>query len=205
MQNKAIETLLATQRLPNNNDPKNLADPTNTFHACRILVVGVGNVLHRDDGFGIVVVQRLSQCADLPTNVKLVEIGIGGISLVQELFDGYDVLLIVDAVERGSAPGTLHLLTMETPDLATWPYAERQDFLADMHFTTPSKALILAKALGALPPQVFMLGCQTSVIDDLGIGLTPPVEQAVDLAVERLLTEIRRFNANFCDAGNQVK
>src|SRR5262245_49581995 len=113
-----------------------------------VLVAGIGNVLLRDDGFGIAVVQRLAQHPALPPGVIVREIGIGGISLVQELFDGYDVLLIVDAVERGGAPGTIYLLEQEVPNLAEWPYEERQDFLANMHMTTPARALILARALG---------------------------------------------------------
>ena len=44
-----------------------------------------------------------------------------GIHLVQELMDGYDVLLVVDALERGGAPGTVHVLEAEVPDLADWP------------------------------------------------------------------------------------
>jgi len=160
---------------------------------CYVLVAGVGNVLRGDDGFGIAVVQRLAQHPDLPPTVKIVEVGIGGISLVQELFDGYDVLLIVDAVERGGTPGTLYLLEPEVPDLSQWPFEQRQDFLADMHMTTPARALILAKALGVFPRYAYMLGCQPITCDDLVIGLSDPVERAVVPGVERLVEEIRKL------------
>ena len=161
----------------------------------RILVAGVGNVLHGDDAYGVVVVQRLMQRPDLPPTVKVVEVGIGGISLVQELFDGYDVLMIVDAVERDGAPGTLFLLEPEVPDLAQWPHEQRQDFLANMHMTTPSRALILARALGVLPPSVYMLGCQPTTYEELVIGLSPPVERAVELSVERLISELTKLTS----------
>ncbi len=160
---------------------------------CYILVAGVGNVLRGDDGFGITVVQQLAQRHDLPPTVKVVEVGIGGISLVQELLDGYDVLLIVDAVDRGGVPGTIYLLEPEVPDLAQWPFEQRQDFLADMHMTTPARALILAKALGVFPPSAYMLGCQPTTCDDLVIGLSDPVERAVVPSVERLVGEIRKL------------
>jgi hydrogenase maturation protease len=159
----------------------------------RVLVAGVGNVLHGDDGYGVEVVQRLAQRPDLPPAAKVVEVGIGGISLVQELFDGYDVLLIVDAVDRDGAPGTIFLLEPQVPDLAQWPHEQRQDFLANMHMTTPSRALILARALGVLPPSVYMLGCQPTACDELVIGLSPPVERAVELSVERLIGELRHL------------
>jgi hydrogenase maturation protease len=159
----------------------------------RILVAGIGNILHGDDGYGVAVAQRLAQRPDLPHNVKVVETGIGGISLVQELFDGYDVLLIVDAIDRKGVPGTLYLLETQVQDLAEWPQEQRQEFLANMHMTTPSRALILARALRILPPSVYMLGCQPTLYDELIIGLSPLVERAVELSVERLIAELHRL------------
>ncbi len=163
-------------------------------HKYTVLIAGMGNVLQWDDGWGIAVVQRLGQHPDLPAQAKVVEIGIGGISLVQELYDGYEALVVVDVTERGGLPGTLYLLEPSVPDLARWPFAQRQDFLADMHYTSVSKALILAQALEILPPKVFILGCQPTPIEGLGIGLSEPVEQAVDQGVERLLTAIQELS-----------
>ena len=159
----------------------------------RILVAGIGNVLRGDDGFGNAVAQQLAQQPDLPPTVTVVEVGIGGISLVHEMLGGYDVLLIVDALDRGGAPGTIYLLEPQVPDLKQWPFEQRQDFLADMHMTTPSRALILARALGVLPPSVYLLGCQPTTCDDLVIGLSEPVERAVAPSVERLVSEIHRL------------
>jgi hydrogenase maturation protease len=159
----------------------------------RILIAGMGNLLRRDDGFGVEIARRLVGQHALPADVKVVEVGIGGIHLVQELMDGYDALVVVDAVERGSTPGTLHVLEAEVPDLATWPEQRRQDFLADMHYTTPSKALILAKALGVLPPKVFIVGCQPADVADLGIGLSEPVEQATTETVREIEKIVRQL------------
>ena len=161
----------------------------------RILIAGMGNVLRCDDGFGVEVAGRLAGEPALPAGVKVIEVGIGGVHPVQELMSGYDALVILDAVERGSTPGTLHVLEAEVPDLATWSEDSRRDFLADMHYTTPSKALILAKALGVLPPQVFILGCQPSQTDDLVVGLSAPVDRAAQTAV----TEVKRLIARLED------
>lgn len=155
----------------------------------RLLVAGMGNVLRHDDGFGVEVARRLVAENALPPDVKVVEVGIGGIHLVQELMDGYEALVVIDAVERGSAPGTVHLLEAEVEDLALWSEDARGDFLADMHYTTPSKALILARALGVLPSRVFILGCQPGEADALGIGLTAPVDRATSEAV-RVIAEL---------------
>jgi hydrogenase maturation protease len=152
----------------------------------KILVAGMGNLLRRDDGFGVEVARRLAEQGGLPAYVKIVEVGIGGVHLVQELLSGYDVLVIVDAVERDRAPGTVHVLEADVPDLADWPERARENFLADMHYTTPTKALILAKALGVLPPKTFIVGCQPADAADLGIGLSEPVENAVQSTLEQL-------------------
>ncbi len=158
-----------------------------------LLVAGMGNVLRGDDGFGVEVARRLVDRGALAADVRVIEVGIGGIHLVQELMEGYEALIVIDAVERGSPPGTVHLLAADVPDLAEWPEDERADFLADMHYTTPSKALTLARALQVLPPKVFIIGCQPVETDAMGIGLTEPVARAVTEAAERIEEMARRF------------
>ncbi len=153
----------------------------------RVLVACMGNVLRRDDGFGVAVAQRLRECIPWPDQVQVVEVGIGGIHLVQELMKGYDVLAIVDAVDRQSPPGTVHVLEAQVPDLSQWPREQREDFLADMHYATPTKAMILAKALQVLPPKVFIVGCQPADVEGLGIGLSSPVKQAIEPTVRALV------------------
>lgn len=151
----------------------------------RVLVAGMGNVLRGDDGFGVEVARQLMR-AGAPDGVRVIEVGIGGVHLVQELMDGYDVLVIVDAVERGSAPGTVHLLEATVPNLADWPQAEREAFLADTHYATPAKALVLAKALDVLPRETYILGCQPVDATMIGIGLSEPVRRAAERAVREI-------------------
>ena len=165
----------------------------------RVLVAGMGNVLRQDDGFGVEVARRLMARDGLPDGVEVVEVGIGGIHLVQEMMDGYDALVVIDAVERGSAPGTVHLLEAEVEDLARWSDTARADFLADTHYTTPAKAMILAKALGVLPPRVYILGCQPGEADALGIGLTTPVEAATTRAIREIVLLVDRLGAEIVD------
>ncbi len=150
----------------------------------RVLVAGMGNDLCRDDGFGIIAARRFAE-AGVPEGVRVYEAGIGGIGLVQELMDGYETLIIVDAVERGGCPGTVYLLETEVPDLDQMDAGHRREFLADMHYTVPSKALIMARALGVLPPRVYILGCQPKEWG-LGMELSRPVEEGVAEAVELL-------------------
>ena len=153
--------------------------------ATRVLVAGVGNDLLGDDGFGIVALRRLA-VRGLPPNVDLIETGIAGVALVQELVAGYDALIILDAAQLGVLPGTLRLLEVDVPDPAVLADDARRAVLADMHLAVPSTALILARALDALPPRVFILGCQPGDTN-LGMALTPPVAAAAEAAVGHVL------------------
>lgn len=74
-------------------------------HVQTILIAGVGNVLRGDDGFGIELAHRLMKRDDLPPSVKVIETGIGGMSLIQELMYGYDALMILDAYKNNQPPG----------------------------------------------------------------------------------------------------
>ncbi len=151
----------------------------------RILVAGVGNVLRADDAFGVEVARRMADLT-LPAGVRVVETGIAGIALVQELQEGWDVLVVVDAVDYGRPPGTVMLIEPDVLDVSTLSVNDRSDLLADMHLATPERSMMLARALGVLPPTVLMVGCQIADPDAVGEGMTPAVTTAVDVAVQEI-------------------
>lgn len=154
--------------------------------ADKILIAGVGSDLRKDDGFGIEVIRKLYS-ETLPENITLLEVGIGGIHLVQELYSRYDVLVIVDAVEWGAEPGTIHYREAIVKDIDHLDKRNREAFLADMHYTNPVKAMMLAKKLDVLPERVLLLGCEAKEKEAFEMGLTPAVAQAVPEAVKWLL------------------
>lgn len=156
-----------------------------------MLVAGMGNDLRQDDGFGIAVVRRYEK-TDVPEGVEVYESGLAGIGLVQELMDGYEALVIVDATDRGEEPGTVFLLEVEVPDTEELTEEDRQEFLADTHLTVPSQALTLARALGILPRKAYILGCQPKECG-LGMELSEPVENGIAGAVERLRELVTRL------------
>ena len=140
----------------------------------RILVAGVGNVLRGDDGFGPAVVERLER---LPAGVEVVETGIGGIALLQELMAGCDGLVLVDALDHGEAPGTVFVLE---------PVVDDGTHVPDVHLANPRRVLAMAKSMGVLPDRVRIVGCQAGRVDELGEGLSPEVERAVEVAAARI-------------------
>jgi hydrogenase maturation protease len=154
-------------------------------------VVGVGNLLRGDDGFGVVIAQRLER-ADRPPGLRVLEVGIGGIHLVHELLERARALIVVDALDLGRPPGTVVVMQPDVRDVHALTPQQRLDELADMHYATPDRALMLARALGVLPETVWLVGCQPRDADRLGEGLSPEVEAAVEPAI----AEVRRLLAD---------
>ena len=146
-----------------------------------ILVAGVGNVLHGDDGFGVELAWRLAK-RTWPDGVKVIETGIGGMTLVQDLMQGYDALLLLDAHRSGAAPGTVRLLEPALPDLSALDPHELRDYFADTHYATPLRALALLERLGRLPRKIAVIGCEPLCHEALAIGLSAPVAAALERA-----------------------
>ena len=161
----------------------------------RVLLAGVGNVLRADDGFGVEVARRLEEM-ELPDGVKVVETGIGGVALVQELQEGWDALVVVDTVDLGRPPGTVMLIQPDIVDVHALTFDERHDMLADMHMATPDRALMLARALGVLPPRLLEVGCQPVDADAVGPGLSEPVAAAVDVAVDQIVRHVGELTSH---------
>jgi hydrogenase maturation protease len=154
----------------------------------KALIAGVGNVLRGDDAFGVAVVQRLSQ-ERVPASVKVIEVGIGGIHLVQELMEPVDVLIVVDALDFGRKPGTLLVVEPDVEDVSSLSVQQRHDLLADMHYATPDRAFMLARGLEVLPQRIWIVGCQPRDAHHLGEGLSSEVAEAIGPA----LAEVRRL------------
>lgn len=152
----------------------------------RVLVACVGNVLRRDDGFGVAVARELEE-RNLPDGVDLIETGIGGMSVVQQLMDGYDALVVVDAVDRGALPGTLWVLEPDVPEPSAISFAEWRSLFQNLHLAEPHRIFLLARSLGVLPPSVRIVGCQPEDTDSMDERLSPSVARAVPVAADRVV------------------
>jgi hydrogenase maturation protease len=147
----------------------------------RVLVAGVGNIFLGDDGFGVEVARRLAD-EELPEGVRVADFGIRGVHLAYELLDGYDTAILVDATPRGGPPGTVYVIEPEPPaaiqagDPAAAP-------LMDAHAMEPDAVLGLLDVLGGSSVRVLVVGCEPAEVTER-IGLSEPVERAVDDAVQ---------------------
>jgi len=139
----------------------------------RVLVAGIGNIFLGDDGFGVEVARRLGR--EPPDGVNVVDFGIRGVHLAYELSSGkYDAAILVDAVPRGGAPGTLYAIEPEDDGSA-------MDM--DGHTVTPAMVLAWVRRTGGRCGRVLLVGCEPASVDE-SIGLSDPVAASVDSAVE---------------------
>ena len=145
----------------------------------RVLVAGVGNIFLGDDGFGVEVAGRLGG-VDFPAEVRVVDFGIRGIHLAYELLGGYDTLVLVDAVSRGDAPGTVSVIE-HGPDDSD----DGDGVLAamDAHGMNPAAVLAMVNDMGGHVGRVLVVGCEVARVEE-GIGLSDEVAGAVPTAVE---------------------
>jgi len=166
----------------------------------KVLVAGFGNPLRGDDGFGIRVLSRLERHPKLPPNTYLLEVGIGGISLVQELESGYEGLVVLDAVE-GEEAGSVQVLELTVLEPGGLTIQEKRDYFADVHYAEPGRALALAKAVGSLPSEAYLVGCVPQSCE-LGEELSKAVESALDLAVSRVLELLSSLSSQTATASS---
>ncbi|WP_110970201.1 HyaD/HybD family hydrogenase maturation endopeptidase [Pseudomonas huaxiensis] len=151
--------------------------------APRITVLGIGNLLWADEGFGVRCVEALQQRYEFADNVTLIDGGTLGLYLIQHVQQA-DYLLIFDAVDYSLAPGTLKFVADD----------EVPRFLGvkklSLHQTGFQEVLILAQLTGHYPQRVLLMGCQPERMDDYGGSLRPCVkaalEQVIDAAVDVL-------------------
>ncbi|MFG2555670.1 hydrogenase maturation protease [Streptomyces sp. NPDC048581] len=158
----------------------------------RTLVAGIGNTFLGDDGFGVQTARRLAE-RRLPAHIEVVDIGVRGVHLAYQLLDGYDTLVLVDATARGEAPGTLYVIEYDGPGTDGTDDSGDAGPAIDGHRMTPDTVLALLDTLcagtGGHPPRrVLIVGCEPASVDE-GMGLSPPVSEAVPQAV-RLIEEL---------------
>jgi hydrogenase maturation protease len=163
------------------------------------LIAGVGNIFLGDDAFGVEVAQRLLR-RPWPEGVRVVDFGIRGFDLAYALMAddlaAGGTAILVDALPRGEAPGTLYVVE---PDLDALGEMDSVAAVVDTHGMNPLRVLRLVQTLGGRPPRVLVLGCEPANLDpdmeDGQIGLSEPVQAAVDEAIGMVESLVARLRA----------
>ena len=153
-----------------------------------VLVAGVGNLFLSDDGFGPEVARRLLAEGGLPDQVRVVDYGIRGMHLAYDLLEGYDALVIVDAVPGDGEAGALTVLEVGHDQLGTGEL--------DAHGMDPVAVLANLERLGGSLPRTYVVGCTPKALAE-GIGLSAPVAVAVPAATDLVRRLVRDVSAAF--------
>ena len=144
-----------------------------------ILVLGLGNVLLHDDGVGPALLEQLSASSNRwPVEVEFMDGGTQGLALLGHL-SGRRAVIIVDALQTGAAPGTIHRLTLNelrevSPGRAS-----------SGHEGNAGELLAAAQLLGELPDRLFVVGIEPETITT-GLGLSGIVQQALPAALDQV-------------------
>lgn len=154
--------------------------------APRVLVLGIGNLLWADEGFGVRAVEHLRDHYELPDNVAMLDGGTQGIYLVQNVREA-DILVVFDAVDYGLPGGTLKRVEGE----------EVPKFLGckkvSLHQTGFQEVLAMAEMFGDYPAHLLLVGVQPVELDDFGGSLRPAVKAQIGPAIEVALDFLAGF------------
>lgn len=151
-----------------------------------IIVLGIGNLLWADEGFGVRAVEALHARWQMPEHVTLVDGGTQGMALLP-LVESADRLIVLDAIDFGLAPGTLHQVENEQVPVCL------QARKMSLHQTGFSDVLACAQLKGNYPQAMVLIGVQPVELDDFGGSLRPQVKARLDQAVACACDVLRRW------------
>jgi len=148
-----------------------------------ILLLGIGNVLWADEGFGVRVIERLQKSYRFPDQVNVMDGGTQGVYLIEHV-QAADVLIVFDAIDYGLPPGTLKRI--ENDDVPNFLGAKKMS----LHQTGFQEVLAMAQMLGSYPQHLLLIGVQPEELDDYGGSLRPivkaQIQPAIDMAIDYL-------------------
>jgi hydrogenase maturation protease len=142
----------------------------------RVLILGIGNVLWADEGFGVRCVEAMAESHALPPEVRVLDGGTQGLYLLPFL-DGIDALLVFDAIDYGLPPGTMKLV--RNGEVPAFMGAKKMS----LHQTGFQDVIATAMLTGICPPEMALIGCQPVELEDYGGGLRPLVAARIPEAL----------------------
>ena len=156
----------------------------------QILILGIGNVLWADEGFGVRCVEAINRKYEFPDNVTLMDGGTQGIYLVQHI-QACDYLVVFDAIDYGLEGGEMKLI--EDNDVPNFMGAKKMS----LHQTGFQEVLSTADLLGDYPEKILLIGVQPVELEDFGGSLRPAVKAQVEPAVDVALNYLKNLDINF--------
>ena len=161
----------------------------------KVLLLGVGNILLRDEGFGVAAVQRLERDHVWPDNVTLMDGGTLGLLLMPHIMD-CDLLVVLDVVLGPGEPGTIYRLAGE--DLR-----KSLSFRDSTHQTDLEDTLVSCELAGHRP-EALVIGIQPGDWQSLSTELTPELEAQLPRFCAKVVEELARHGVDIVIYANQL-
>jgi hydrogenase maturation protease len=150
-----------------------------------ITVLGIGNILLTDEGFGVRVIEKLYETYEFPDNVSIVDGGVLGINLLGVIAEAQH-LIVVDAVKNKQPPGTFYRLEKDQ-------LPERILLKNSLHQTDFLETLTLCQAIDKVPQTTVVLGVEPEDIITHSVEMTPVVAARVDDMMDHVIEELSRL------------
>jgi hydrogenase maturation protease len=154
---------------------------TDSPHPLRLLIIGIGNAYRGDDAVGLAAARKLKE-EGLPGLVVIEESGDG--AALMELWKDAEAVIVVDAIQSGAEPGTVHRFDAHARPIPT------ELFRCSTHAFGLAEAIELARALDQLPPRLMVYGIEGKHFE-AGMGLSSEVERAAEDVVEQVGQELQ--------------
>jgi hydrogenase maturation protease len=152
----------------------------------KIGIIGIGNLLRKDDGVGIFLLERLQkQKKELPKNIEFIDGGTGGMNLLR-LLAQFDTVLLIDAVDFKGRPGETRVFSLK--DIQS----QKKPVMISTHDSDFLNLLRLSQELKELPETLVIFGVQPRDVSH-GMGLSKEIETVLDDLILKLQKEIQDF------------
>lgn len=151
-----------------------------------ILLLGIGNVLWADEGFGVRVIEHLQKHYRFPNHVQVMDGGTQGVYLVEHV-QAADVLVVFDAIDYGLPPASLKRI--ENDDVPNFLGAKKMS----LHQTGFQEVLAMAQMLGQYPKHLLLIGVQPQELEDYGGSLRPAIKAQIQPAIDMALAYLQGF------------
>jgi hydrogenase maturation protease len=154
--------------------------------ADKILVLGIGNLLWADEGFGVRCVEQFAARYEVPDSVRLLDGGTQGLYLLPYVQEA-SRLIVFDAIDYGLPPGTMRLVA--NGEVPRFMGAKKMS----LHQTGFQEVIAAAELTGRCPGEMLLIGIQPVELDDYGGSLRPQIAARVPLAAYLAVRQLRRW------------
>lgn len=155
----------------------------------RVLILGIGNILWADEGFGVRTVEHMYRHYETPENVRVMDGGTQGLYLVQHVRET-DYLVVFDAVDYGLEPGTMKLVRDD--EVPKFLGAKKMS----LHQTGFQEVLATAEMLGNVPKSMLLIGVQPVELEDYGGSLRPKVKEQIEPSIQHAVDYLHTLGIN---------